>query len=64
MNYLPWVSNAIYGGTNATERANYFASWGIMGSLVAAVETGLRLRFKKLITHIPFLFKPTTIHIN
>ncbi len=64
MNYLPWVGNAVYGATNAVERANYFTSWGIMASLLEAVEDGIRLKFKQLITHIPRLFKPTTIHIN
>jgi hypothetical protein len=33
MNYLPSVSWGMYGGTTATETANYFASWGLMDAL-------------------------------
>ena len=64
MNYLPWVSNAVFGGADATERANYFVSWGIMGTLQVAIESGIVYKFKKLITHIPLLFNLTTKHIN
>lgn len=32
MNYKPYVSWGIFGGTNATQRANYFASWGLFAS--------------------------------
>jgi len=37
MNYLAWVSNGVYGASDATERTNLFASWGIMDSLAALV---------------------------
>ena len=37
MNYLPWVSWGVYGATTAKQRANYFASWGITGSLSAGL---------------------------
>lgn len=33
MNYLPFVSWGMYGGTTAAERAHFFASWGLMASL-------------------------------
>jgi hypothetical protein len=29
MNTMPYVSWGVYGGVNASERANYFASWGL-----------------------------------
>lgn len=37
MNYLAWVSNGVYGASDATERANLFASWGIMDSLPSLI---------------------------
>jgi hypothetical protein len=33
MNYLPVVGWWFYGGTTATETANYFGSWGLMNDL-------------------------------
>lgn len=36
MNYLPFVSWGMYGGTSAKERANFFASWGLIANLQAA----------------------------
>jgi len=33
MNYLPFVSWGMYRGANAAERANFFASWGLMQDL-------------------------------
>lgn len=33
MNYLPFVSWGMYGGTTAAERAHFFVSWGLMASL-------------------------------
>jgi hypothetical protein len=33
VNYLPFVSWGMYGGSTAKERANFFASWGLMASL-------------------------------
>lgn len=33
MNYKPFVSWWFYGGTTATETANFFGSWGLMASL-------------------------------
>lgn len=38
MNYLPFVSWGMYGGTSAKERANLFASWGLMADLPAIVS--------------------------
>ena len=35
MNYLPFVSWGMYGGTSAKERANFFASWGLMADIKA-----------------------------
>lgn len=35
MNYKPFVSWGMYGGTTATENANLFASWGLMDVLNA-----------------------------
>mgnify|MGYP001561669166 CR=1 FL=1 len=31
MNYLPFVGFGFYGAVNDTQRANYFASWGLLG---------------------------------
>lgn len=39
MNYLPFVSWGMYGATDATERANFLASWGLMASLPSAVTS-------------------------
>ncbi len=33
MNYLPFVGFWFYGGADSTERANYFASWGLLDDL-------------------------------
>ena len=44
MNYKPFVSWGVFGAATATERANRFASWGLMGSLpsyMAPVVTGM-----------------------
>jgi hypothetical protein len=35
MNAKPFVSWGMYGGTTATESANFFASWGLMDALNA-----------------------------
>ena len=37
MNYLPSVSYGVYGGATSTERAAYFASWGLMAASFVAV---------------------------
>lgn len=37
MNYIPLCGYWFYGGTTATERAGYFASYGLLGSIPGAV---------------------------
>jgi len=41
MNYLPFVSWGMYGAATATQRANFWASWGIMASLPGAVASAI-----------------------
>jgi len=33
VNYLPYVGYCFFGGTSATEMANYTASWGLISHL-------------------------------
>ncbi len=33
MNYKAWVGFGFYGGTSATQRANFYSSWGLMPDL-------------------------------
>jgi len=35
MNYLPFVSWGVYGGTTTAEIANFYASWGLVEDLPA-----------------------------
>ncbi len=39
MNYLPFISWGMYGGATAKQRANFFASWGLMADLPAITGT-------------------------
>ncbi len=39
MNYLPFVSWGMYGGTSAKQRANFFASWGLMENLTSSTSS-------------------------
>jgi len=42
MNYKPYLSWGVFGGSNATQRANGIASWGLRLSLAAAVASAKR----------------------
>lgn len=39
VNYMAMLSWGMYGGATASQRANLFASWGLMQSLISAVVT-------------------------
>lgn len=37
MNYLPYIGWGFYGAASSTERANFWASWGMMDVLIPPV---------------------------
>ncbi len=39
MNYKPYAGYWFYGGTDATQRANFYASYGLIASLPTPSET-------------------------
>lgn len=41
MNYYPFISWGVYGGSSPVERDGYFVSWGLW--TLGAVDRGLRL---------------------
>ena len=56
MNYLPFVSWGVYGGSTSTETANYFASYGLRGQapepLIEDYETSVIGTIIKGVIHL------------
>jgi hypothetical protein len=49
MNYVPFIGFAFYGASNATQRANFFASWGLLGALSSGPSPSIGLGFMMLL---------------
>jgi len=53
MNYLPFAGYYFYGAANATQRAHFYSSWGLMADLPTPTTGGVGFLNYLM---IPFIF--------